>query len=100
MSPEPSSWPPPGAARERPLWVREHQGAAARASAALDVALKAVTAAYLLMAAWQVAKILSPPLQVRQDLAVAALRRRLARARAELPELSAGDTRQIYDDTR
>jgi hypothetical protein len=107
MSPEQSNSPAPGSGPDRPLWIREDHGAAAHAAAAFDLALKIVTAAYLLMAAWQVAKILSPGLQVRQDVVIAAARRRLARRResgaelgAELPELGALDRRPIYDDTR
>jgi hypothetical protein len=93
----------PGASPDRPLYVREDPGAVVRTAAALDLALKIVTAAYLVLAAWQVAKILSPALQVREDMALAAARRRLARRRElelELPELGPGDARAIYDDTR
>jgi hypothetical protein len=103
MSPEPSSSPAPGAGPDRPLWIAEDRGGAARLTSALDLALKVATAAYLLLGAWQIAKALNPPLQVRQDLAVAAIRSRLARGRRELeelPTLTAADTRPIYDDTR
>lgn len=102
MSPELSNSPVPGASRDRPLWVREDQGAAARLTGVLDLALKVASAAYLLMAAWQVAKVLNPALQVRQDLAVAALRARLRSSGQilELPPAPAADRAAIYDDTR
>jgi hypothetical protein len=105
MSPELSNSPAPGASRDRPLWVREDQGAAARLTGVLDLALKVASAAYLLMAAWQVAKVLNPALQVRQDLAVAALRARVRRAgqqilERDLPPAPAADRAAIYDDTR
>lgn len=94
---EPSSSPAPGAGPDRPLWTRE---ATAPLAGALDLAFRIVTAAYMLMAAWQVAKALNPPLKVWQDVTVAAARARLQRPRAGLPELPAGDGRPIYDDTR
>lgn len=103
MSPEPSSWPAPGAGRDRPLWIAEDRGTAARLTTLLDLALKVATAAYLVMAAWQVAKVLNPPLKVRQDQAVAAMRRHLERRRhpeADLPPAPAADRAAIYDDTR
>jgi hypothetical protein len=99
VSPEQSSSPPPGVAPDRPLWIREDRGTAE----ALDLALKILTLVYTVMAVWQVAKILNPPLQVREDMVLAAARRRLAAARgrpAELPALSSDDARAIYDATR
>jgi hypothetical protein len=67
----------------------------------LDLVLKAITLGYVVLGAWQLAKALRPELQVRQDLAVAAVRARLARAAPEgLPELPAGAARALYDDTR
>jgi len=67
----------------------------------LDLAVKAIMLVYTLAAAWQVAKALNPPLQVRQDLAVAAVRRRLSRPPPVLlPAAPASALRDLYDDTR
>ena len=97
MSPEPSSSPAPGAGRDRPVWIRSTSGSVADV---LDVALKVITIAYVLLGAWQVAKALNPPLKVWEDTTVAAARRRLQRAREDPPGPSAGELRAIYDDTR
>lgn len=97
MEPSSSPGPLPGTSPDRPLWTA---AAVPRLAGTLDAALKLVTAAYALLAAWQVAKALSPPLQLREDLVVAALRRRLERPAGALPELAQEARRAIYDDTR
>lgn len=98
----PSSSPGrPGASPDRPVWTAEAHSGAERAVGVIDLVVKAIMLAYALAAAWQVAKALSPPLQVRQDLALAALRARFAKAPpGRLPELPAGAARSLYDDTR
>jgi hypothetical protein len=91
----------PGASPDSPVWTAEARGGAEKAVGVIDLAVKAIMLVYTLAAAWQVAKALNPPLQVRQDIAVAALRARFARPPLErLPELPAGAARPIYDDTR
>jgi hypothetical protein len=101
MSREPSRSPaPPGASEDTPVWFRETTGGNDRMLRNLDLAIKVVVFAYTLMSAWQIAKMLNPPLQVKQDMAVRALRLRLARPSGELPELSHADRAAIYDDTR
>jgi hypothetical protein len=82
------------------LWTREALGRNARITGAFDLAVRIVTAAYVLMTAWQVAKALNPPLKVWQDTTAAALRQRLQRPSAGLPELGPADRAAIYDDTR
>lgn len=75
-----------------------------KAVSALDLAAKAIMLAYALIAAWQVAKALNPPLQVRQDLVIARIRAKMAMAQKstelQLAELPAGAARPLYDDTR
>jgi mannose/cellobiose epimerase-like protein (N-acyl-D-glucosamine 2-epimerase family) len=97
MSPEPNSSPGPGAGRERPLCTRSTAGAPADA---LELTLKVITAAYALLAAWQVAKALSPSLKLWEDNALAVVRAHLERPAERLPELAAADRAAIYDDTR
>ena len=69
----------------------------------LDLAVKAIMLVYTLATAWQVAKALNPPLQVRQDLVIARIRAKMAMVKStelQLAELPAGAARPLYDDTR
>lgn len=69
----------------------------------MDLAAKAIMLGYALIAAWQIAKMLNPALQVQEDIAIARIRSKMATRRPgleALPELPAGAARPIYDDTR
>lgn len=93
-----------GGSPRRPFWTAEVRTGPDKAVSALDLAAKAIMLAYALIAAWQVAKALNPPLQVRQDLVIARIRAKMAMARKsaelQLAELPAGAARPLYDDTR
>lgn len=67
---------------------------------ALNVAARIITVAYTLMTAWEVAKALNPPLKVKQDMFIAAVKQRFTRPADVLPELSHADRAAIYDATR
>jgi len=98
----PSSSPgPPGTSPNSPLWTAGARSGSEKAVGVIDLAVKAIMLVYTLAAAWQVAKALNPPLQVRQDLAVAAVRRRLSRPpQVLLPAAPSSALRDLYDDTR
>lgn len=100
MSRETSRSSAPGTGPESPFWTKAAPQDHARVIAAVDVVARMIMAAYVIMAAWQTAKALNPPLKIWQDTTVAALRRRLERAPEPLPALSNDDQRTLYDDTR
>jgi hypothetical protein len=93
-----------GASPSRPFWTATARTGPDKAVSAIDLAARAIMLAYALLAAWQVAKALSPPLQVRQDLVIARIRAKMAMVRKatelQLAELPAGAARPLYDDTR
>jgi hypothetical protein len=97
------SEPIPGSGPKSPVWVADvpHVPTTAeRVSEAITVAARIVGLVYTLMTAWQVAKMLNPPLQVKQDLAIAALKQKFAKIVDELPELANEDRAAIYNDLR
>jgi hypothetical protein len=94
----PSSSPAPGSA-DNPVWTAQIRPNA-RIIAALDLTVKLITLAYVVAGAWQVALIMHPPLRMRQDAAIAAVRRRLRPPPETLPQPPAAVVREIYDDTR
>jgi hypothetical protein len=92
-----------GGSPQRPFWTASTRTRPDKAVSALDLAAKAIMLAYALIAAWQVAKALNPPLQVRQDLVIARIRAKMAMVKSTEPrlaELPAGAARPLYDDTR
>jgi hypothetical protein len=91
----------PGSAPEHPLWNKEVPDRYHDLVRNLEVIGKVIGTVYLLMAAWKVATVLNPPLKVKQDMAVAAVKRAFSRpGAAGLPELSNADRRAIHDFTR
>jgi hypothetical protein len=92
----------PGSAPNVPLWSRQVPEKYDALMRNLELAGKIVGTAYLLLAAWKVATVLNPPLRVKQDLVIAAVRRRLAPPPRpdSLPPLTNADRAAIYDFTR
>lgn len=98
MSVAPGPSPAPGDNPGRPVYTREVP--ASQFAAGLRAGTQLIAFLYTAMTAWQVAKILCPGLQVREDLLIAGIRRRFARHTPPevIPprEWVAG----LYDDTR
>lgn len=95
--------PKPGSSPKTPVWTAEvpyQQTNLEHLAEALNMAARIIGVAYTVMCAWQVAKALNPPLQVKQDMAIAALKQRFAKVADELPELANADRAAIYDDLR
>ena len=95
--------PTPGSTPKHPVWVADvpyTPTAADRLVDVLNVTAKIITVAYTLMCAWEVAKALNPPLKVKQDIAIAALKQKFAKAVDTLPELTNDDRAELYDFLR
>lgn len=95
--------PKPGSSPKTPVWTAEVPYKPTDLDKLMDVInvlSKIVALGYTLMAAWQVAKMLNPPLQVKQDMFIAALKQKLAKPTGGLPELSNSDRAELYDFLR
>ena len=90
----------PGADPRHPLWTRESQGASQAMIERIELGTKIILLAYTCMAAWQMAKMLNPPLKVKQDMLMASIKQRVREPAGELPELTNADRAALYDDLR
>jgi hypothetical protein len=85
-----------GSAPRNPVWIRTAKG---RLEVITDIALLA----YTVMMAWNVAKILNPPLQVKQDQLVYQAKMIILSYRktsGELPGLTVEESSQLFNDIR
>ena len=98
MSAGPPPSPAPGDNAGRPVWTREVP--ASQFAAGLRAGTQIIAFLYTAMTAWQVAKILCPGLQVREDLLIARLRRALRPPRPPEPVPPRAWVAELYDDTR
>lgn len=91
----------PGSSPARPVWTREVTIRRDELIKDIDLAMKIIGAVYTLYAVWQVAKILNPPLRVKEELVIAAVKRRFGKPPAiTLPPLTNADRAALYNDLR
>jgi hypothetical protein len=79
-----------------PIWIRTAKG---RLEVTADIAMLI----YTLMMAWNVAKILNPPLQVREDLLIARIKILVKGLRSDvedLPDLTVSQAAELHNDLR
>ena len=86
----------PGSAPRNPVWIRT-------AKSRLEFTADIIMLAYTAMVAWNVAKILSPPLQVKQDQLTYQVRMIILSYRktpGDLPDLTVEESSQLFNDIR
>jgi hypothetical protein len=85
-----------------PVYIAQEAPPGSEYARVLDLITKTIMATYTVLTAWQVAKILCPPLGVKENLFWAWLGREFHRhtGRSAEPNVPPAWVREIYDDTR